>query len=461
MFLLYFVLVFGLACSIGAEADRCPSRPDQPCKKSQVNDAGHVTVNCTAHLGTLRLEDILCCVDEDAENGAGVDPEDVEAIYMVDSNVQELDFRIFKNFTNLHTLNVSNSNLSSVQWDDCTLPNLKYLDLSFNSIQNVTKEFFMCNRSLLILGLNGNPFNCEILKWFPDWVRKAEKAGLEIPEKESVICNYYSIQNEESLRFSYLWDIIDACPANCSCALVRFDVMNVDCSGCHYYDFPEQVPLNTRILHMENNAIHSFQRIINSSSYQNLTQLYLENNAIQSLKELEGIQRYLRISVMYLSGNRITEMSVHIMDQLMEQLDELKLGGNPWRCDCKQGTSLLNFLIDHSHRKIPDMDNITCAPTAGKHANKVVLRLSVTDMCYSDGQEVHYLDVVNVILGLLIIIVLVKLVYDWWQFKHSGHLPLGPTSIAHLWKQRLRLEHANLDCTKTLIAQRGRNNVDA
>ena len=51
-----------------------------------------------------------------------------------------------------------------------------------------------------------------------------------------------------------------------------------------------------------------------------------------------------------------------------------------------------------------------------------ISRLPVEEMC-EPGLKIHYLDILNTIMGLTIICILTKLVYDWYMYRRYSKIP--------------------------------------
>uniref|UniRef100_T1IRM8 LRRNT domain-containing protein n=1 Tax=Strigamia maritima TaxID=126957 RepID=T1IRM8_STRMM len=418
---------------------QCPSMdvvtPACECLPVALTVSHYLSVQCNK-TGELKREDILCC-NTNSSNQDSIEAQDIFKLITVGSQLTKFDFKLLENMTNLQILNLSRSGIRQVDWDNCQLGNLRELDLSHNEIENTTKDFFICNGNIKKIGLHGNMWMCELFLWFIDWVRDAEDNGIEILHKEDIFCYVKKKQDTEPAEMGLDY-VVNTCPRNCSCRTISNDrvILQVNCSGRMWWDFPEQVPSQTRILYLENNKIQSFYRFRNGTNYRNVSAVHLDNNQIASLAELEGIKPTYRFATLSLSGNRLTHVSSYIMDQLK---CAFKLGGNPWNCNCKYGTTLRTFIIDQMKR-IDDINNITCASTDEHYPNKIVSELSQIDLCDPEEDVFNILDLVNGILTTLIIVVLAKVIYDWWHFKHTGQLPLGPIAIIQLWKnKRLRL----------------------
>lgn len=52
-----------------------------------------------------------------------------------------------------------------------------------------------------------------------------------------------------------------------------------------------------------------------------------------------------------------------------------------------------------------------------------MIEVSKGDVCYEEESSVNPLDILSGVLATLIVLVLGKLIYDYWTFKKTGKLP--------------------------------------
>lgn len=103
------------------------------------------------------------------------------------------------------------------------------------------------------------------------------------------------------------------------------------------------------------------------------------------------------------------------------------LSENPWRCDC---VFVLRFqeLLQKYRSITMDVTNITCRLVVGDpKANiliKNVLKINRNEVCKMPSDyTIPLLDLLNVVLGSLIILIFSKLGYDYYQYRKYGRLP--------------------------------------
>lgn len=103
---------------------------------------------------------------------------------------------------------------------------------------------------------------------------------------------------------------------------------------------------------------------------------------------------------------------------------QLFLSHNPWRCDCLF-TMRFQELLRKYNTVIKDAMDVTCKYIEGDdNFGAQVLSLTRSDVCkLSTEYKVQPLDLLNGVLGALIILVLGKLGYDYYHYRKSGRLP--------------------------------------
>jgi len=189
---------------------------------------------------------------------------------------------------------------------------------------------------------------------------------------------------------------------------------------------------------MDSNDIKniSLSSAVALSEWRNVTYLYLNNNTIESFVGLEKTNLLKSLVALNVSHNRIREIPVYILDQL-SHLDELYLSENPWRCDCHT-VNFQTWLQNH-FKSVKDVGNIKCAaappsdtkPRNGlyseyfdkRFANRVLLRIPKSELCPQSRDPIEIFEIINWLLASVILLVIVKLIYDYFWQKRTGKLP--------------------------------------
>ncbi|KAI5946199.1 Leucine-rich repeat-containing protein 52 [Manis javanica] len=203
------------------------------------------------------------------------------------------------------------------------------------------------------------------------------------------------------LLFSFGMGLVSGskCPKNCQC-----QAQEVACTGMQLTAYPSDVPLSTRRLYLNDNAI-TFLPAMNLGLLSDLVYLDCQNNLIREVMDYTFIGVF-RLIYLRLSSNNLLLVSPHSFSVLsslvhldisnnphlfslskytfantsslrhldlrntglqtldptafhsLVTLQTLYLSGNPWKCNC----SFLDFTVYLlvSHLNHPDDDNATC-----------------------------------------------------------------------------------------------------
>jgi hypothetical protein len=121
-------------------------------------------------------------------------------------------------------------------------------------------------------------------------------------------------------------------------------------------------------------------------------------------------------------------------------LDRIFLAQNPWKCDCN--TIAFQLWIQEHAMKVPDSEEVICGGSASNQRNglqsvetnnqetlrfKTIYKIPKSDLCPQPADETfgreEVLEYFNVTIAVLIVLVIMKTVYDWrWQ-RRTGKLP--------------------------------------
>lgn len=366
-------------------------------------------------------------------------------LFTIAPKVESIDFS-FNHIVNINNvigstylkyLNISNNIIKTVNLTDVTVkyPNLLTLVLNNNSINQIIPPNI--NGYLNSLIIYGNTINCSDSINYPFLKFASDKKNLKIFSSQieprcSLIEPYYNYS------FIFAYEIIksDVCKI-CDCVLYRENVgFKINCSNRGLTELPIQLPNPTKIVDLKNNSIRSLS--ITSATWNTVVFLYLSNNTIESLDGLEGSNVLKNVRHLDLHSNRLSQVPAHVLKQL--QMDEVRLSGNPWRCDC--GTIPFQLWIQEQGNKILDLDKIKCSGSSSNLAvnglsahsnnynpnlaNKVIYTMKSFDLCpQPSGRSSTYkiLDSLCFILLTLTMLIMMKTTYDWWWQRRTGRLP--------------------------------------
>lgn len=341
---------------------------------------------------------------------------------------------LFHSDNNLTVLNLESNQLTFIGLSN--LKSLKILLLSNNQLTTLSSEIFYGNsmKNIEYLTIDNNPWDCnEELNWLLEFAKFDIKNIIQ--EKDQVKCS--SPKTAKSMSIVQYLFVKEASICNrCKCLLRNKDAILVNCSNRNLVAMPTNLPSNTKIVSLENNEITNLTiRLSSLSKWKNVTYLILNNNTIESLSGLEGTKIFRNLVALHLSHNKLSEIPYYILDLHLSHLDELYLSDNPWRCDCNT-VPFQNWL--KSNFRVKDVDNIRCAAgnentihrngifsDAGneKFANRILHSIPKSELCPQSDQVFDFIEVLNVVIALLIILICIKLVYDYFWQKRTGKLP--------------------------------------
>lgn len=154
-------------------------------------------------------------------------------------------------------------------------------------------------------------------------------------------------------------------------------------------------------------------------NYNDVHDIYVDYNKIKSVEILENCGWLKNFRVLGLKGNALEKIPVYaIKNNLEKNLHALKiyLSENPWYCDCKFGPRLLSLLLKYE-TIIVDKEKIVCANIYGSR----LMDLTRNDLCQID--DIDPFKILCYLFGILIILLIVNLIYDYYNYKTYGKLP--------------------------------------
>lgn len=381
----------------------------------------------------------------------------IHSLNLSSNGLTTLPAHSFFNFTRLEHLTLSNNNLTSFHSFDYfpseaklrsldlssnfitrppilnNLHHLESLSLSHNQLTslNVDDDFAIWLQSgqLKTVFFDHNDWICDnALRWFVTWVDQSTS----VQKKDNIRCD----QPAKATGMSFFQKLsvfnTEICKI-CECSAINKDAMSVNCSGRGLLFIPSNLPFNTKVVRLENNGIKNLSISQSSLRYwQNVTYLYLDNNFIESFGGIQEVKLLRNLVALHLKKNRFSEVHIHILDHLTHILD-LHLSNNPWHCDCH--TISFQSWLQQNFKHVRDVEEIRCAQAGNekngvrsaksvtKFSSRVIYRIPKSELCPQPNEPIEYLDVINVLLAVGIILIFVKLFYDYWWQKRTGKLP--------------------------------------
>ncbi|XP_059483513.1 protein halfway [Neocloeon triangulifer] len=385
------------------------------------------------------------------------------------TNVRNLDLTpILKKYPQLLTMSFTNADYNTIAFDprNDSRPNLQCLNVSSNNLENDTaiKKVIESVPSLRLIDLASNN-----LSYAPNisngedlWMHMAENKFLRCdgiadmmmnnstkflnPGNTTCVKTTSIIQweaNTDVFRLSldnieYANMVSQQCPSKCMCnkgrliptGISTIITVEVNCSSRHLTELPAVLPMHTTDLDVSNNNITNLMPMSvknKNSNYNKLRTLYADNNKITSIDALEGTDFLNSFDLISLKNNKITNIP-HFIKKAFDKdsgKGQISISGNDFSCDCSTAMQTKPWLITHKSH-IQDFDQITCS-NMGK---KKVVDLVQETLCVNE--EINYIYYIIAAEVLLLLLLVGKVSYDYWVFKHVGYLPWPASKMPRL-----------------------------
>lgn len=197
-------------------------------------------------------------------------------------------------------------NLTSLPSQDGTLKNLlerfpalELLDLENNNLISLGPEVDLSATNLSRIHLD-NSWNCQQ----SEWIDNANQIRPSLQDKtEEIRCS-----SPEALRGMSMQQVrsVEETPvcSECVCYVIN-KALAVDCGGRNLTTIPVKLPVNTKIVSLENNNIEHMDFPVGSSDYWTpVLKLYLNNNSISSLDALKEPKLFANLRTLHIDSVR-------------------------------------------------------------------------------------------------------------------------------------------------------------
>lgn len=238
----------------------------------------------------------------------------------------------FIGLENLEVLDISHNRLHVIPFQVFgSMTRLQYLDLSYNQIATFLDYYFNPNRQLKSLFLNNNSLvkitsnalvnlvELETLDLSSNTLNYIPKSLFDNFEQlRELNISYNSFENISHDAYKYLKKL-----------------RRLDMSGNRLTSLPPAIFQNNenlKTIYLDHTNI-SVIKNTNFKGLGNLEKLYIRYNSL--LREIETFvfQDTLSLTHLDISGNILTFLPLSL--QSLDKLQELKIEGNPWACDCR------------------------------------------------------------------------------------------------------------------------------
>lgn len=433
-----------------ANATPCPT--EMKCKRYNLEATNSIRVTCSGGLhgkflnGTRRqVRELTLCHWPDST----FDPAVIQSRFPELRTLKLIDGEIIRvkdfggDFKELQELNVSGLRLDAIADSTfASLKKLRVLDLRNNKLRQLQQSALAAPPALQEVYLSENPWDCSAdLMWLVDEERNSSVAH-RIVDRNAMICNNETYPKKPvlpimSMLKMLLADCPTAPPTNCTChmdyvapdpdGVTLRPVTTINCSYRGLSDLPEKLPVVTTTLLLKGNQISNLKPLVNNPHYQNVMDMYLDDNHIHSIEALEGANWFLNFRVLSLRSNHLTQVPTYALDNALQRNRNaavVHLGNNPWVCDCFFTPSFQDFIIKY-RKLVKDINDVRCSSVNGDENSLAQIQaLSRSAVCREPSEYfIQPLDLLNGILASLIVLVIGKLIYDYWSFKKTGKLP--------------------------------------
>lgn len=330
------------------------------------------------------------------------------------------------------------------------MPNLKYLDLSFNKIDLAYNFAFNDLKKLEVLDISYNP---HYFKVFGITHKLNFLRNLPVLRVLNMSHNAISTLTTKSmasrslaeLRFSHnylgtLWKDKDVSYKALFTNLTNLTILDISFNFIKKLpdDIYEHLPHNLTILIINHNSLTDFKwnklihlpqiqtvdlsfnaltNITGINVAQTLTFLDLSHNLIFHLDDgfLMGAQR---LQVLRLNANKLTTINESTFQPSPgSQFQTLYLERNPFQCTC----DLLDFIlwIETSHIKIPKLaTDVTCEAPA-KEQGQILINFDITQCVNNNEAFLLYILTSSFVIGFMLVATVAHLFY--WDASYVLH----------------------------------------
>lgn len=304
----------------------------------------------------------------------------------------------FADLENLEVLDVSHNRLQVIPFQVFgPMIRLQYLDISYNKLATFLDYYFKPNRQLKTLFLNNN----SLVKITPNaLVNLEELETLDISSNKLDYLHKSLFDTLEQLRdldlsYNNLLNISQDAFKN----LKKLTTLNI--GGNRLKVMPSmlfQHNENLLTIYLDHTEIAVLQNT-NFKNLHNLRRLYIRNNSV--LREIEPFVLLDTPALTHLdiSGNALTYLPLSLKN--LENLEELRIGGNPWACDCRMAwfvswvekrkeivKSDLSCRLTYPNDMLTILNNTNCKPPVLIESSPLSLHRLQTDaklQCIFDG----------------------------------------------------------------------------
>ena len=305
----------------------------------------------------------------------------------------------------------------------CTTIDKPFISLMNNTISHVmdiligwnlkistSEQLHKCLNILLPI-LQWNPLTCDCVDYNVYGYMQSRNVSYEHLECYKPLS--LRGQNPAKIRQEkFVCENVKSCPVGCHCLTSPFhQSVNITCANYSETTLPKTVPSlpNNEFLHGQFLYDLDFYdgHLRNLPKRQYLTKVNVakfSNNAISEIS-MDVLLALQNVSILNLNGNKLRKLPDDITNVRLNNVQEIRLGLNPWICDCRIiGTK--NWMIKYSN-VIKDKHTIYCSSPS--HLKKKPI-LYTNDSVFCPGKPNRLSITIIVCSGTIILLLCVLLI---------------------------------------------------
>ncbi|XP_022122476.2 leucine-rich repeat and immunoglobulin-like domain-containing nogo receptor-interacting protein 3 isoform X2 [Pieris rapae] len=303
------------------------------------------------------------------ENGLFARLNQLKHLNISRNQIVDIPRKPFVDLQNLEVLDVSHNQIQVIPFQVFGLmTKLHYLDISYNKLATFLDYYFKPNRKLKTLFLNNNSL-----------VKITSKALVDLKELEVLDISSNKLDNIPKLLFEALPELRELNLSYNKFLNISQDAFKcleklrmINMGGNRLRLLPPtlfQYNRNLEIIYLEHTEITEIQNT-NFQGLNKLEQLFIRYNPY--LREIESyvFQDTPSLTHLDISNNSLTFLPLTL--KILDKLQELRIGGNPWACDCRMAW----FVTWADMRKNIIKSDLSCGLT---YPNDMLRILNSTD----------------------------------------------------------------------------------
>uniref|UniRef100_A0A3P9B0D3 Toll-like receptor 8a n=2 Tax=Maylandia zebra TaxID=106582 RepID=A0A3P9B0D3_9CICH len=359
--------------------------------------------------------------------------------------------KLFEGYGNISCLNLSGNGFSQALngTEFKMLPNLTYLDLSFNKVDMAYNDAFKELKKLQVLDLSYNPhyfkaFGVTLNLNFTQNLPVLRVLNMSHNEISTLTTKEMYSKSLAELIFTHnnlgkLWKDRDSSYKKLFTNLSNLTILDISFNGIAKIpeDVYEYLPRNLTALRISHNCLsdfswdklpfHQLQSLdlsynhlstlttINSNITQTLTFLDLSHNHISQVHN-GFLQSLKSLRTLSLRNNKLTIVNRTTFKSGPE-FQTLFLQGNPFECTCDS----IDFIlwIEQSDVKIPRLTTQVTCNTPVNQRNKILIRFNISQCVNAEKAKQIYALTTSIIILFMIVSTVAHLFY--WDASYVLH----------------------------------------